>query len=295
MDRAKDADGRLPKVIVANTSAEFWNRGASLITTTVDGTRDVDVADNVRIYGFMGAQHYVGRSKTREPNVNCVSTTDHYLPMRALILSLDAWVGGATPPPSAYPRIAEGTLVSVEDYRAAFPTGFGIEPPMQNLRQPRLNFGKRFARDGIADVVPPLKGKAYETRVPTADSDGNDRGGVRLLELRVPLGTHTGWNQRASETGFGWATARFDGSFVPFARSQAERQAAGDPRPSLAERYPTRENFVAKVNAAAAEQVATGLLLTEDVERNVNKQIGLYDRILARTNSDRSCNYLFTK
>ncbi len=293
MDRAKDAKGRLPKLVVANTSAEFWNRGASLIATTPDGTKDVAPADNVRIYGFMGAQHYVGRSKTRAPNVNCVSTTDHYLPMRALILALDSWVRGVTPPPSAYPQIGDGSLVTVEQYRAAFPTGFGITPPALNLREPRLNFGKRFATEGIADIVPPIKGKAYETRVPAPDTDGNDRGGVRLVELRVPLGTHTGWNQRAPETGFGWATARFDGSFVPFARTQAERIAAADPRLSLAERYPTRDDFVVKVKAAAAEQVAAGLLLAEDVERNVTKHVGLYDRIMKREPGDQSCNYLF--
>ena len=295
MDRAKDAKGRLPKLIVANTSAEFWNRGASLIATTPDGAKDVAPADNVRIYGFMGAQHYVGRSKTRAPNVNCVSTTDHYLPMRALILALDTWVGGGTPPPSAHPQIADGTLITVEKYRATFPAGFSIAPPLQNLREPRLNFGKRFATEGIADLVAPVKGKAYETRVPAPDADGNDRGGVRMVELRVPLGTHTGWNQRAPETGFGWATARFDGSFVPFARTSAERLAAGDSRLSLAERYATREDFVAKVKTAAAAQVATGLLLAEDVERNVNKQLGLYDRIMARSVGDQSCNYLFAE
>ena len=296
MDRAKDAQGRLPKLIVANTSAEFWNRGASLVGTTSDGTQDVAPADNVRIYGFMGAQHYVGRSKTRAPYVNCVSTANHYLPMRALILALDAWVGSGTPPPaSAYPQLADGTLIDVDAYRAAFPTGFGIAPPAQNLRPPRLNFGKRFANEGIADVVPPVKGKAYSTRVPAPDTDGNDRGGVRLLELRVPLGTYTGWNQRAPDTGFGWATSRFDGSFVPFARTPAERQASGDPRPSLAERYPTREDFVAKANEAAAGQVAKGLLLAEDVERNVSKQLGLYDRIMARAASDQSCSFLFAQ
>ncbi|MCA3811163.1 MAG: hypothetical protein IOC33_22985, partial [Burkholderia sp.] len=236
-----------------------------------------------------------GRSKTRAPNVNCVSTTDHYLPMRALILALDSWVRGVTQPQSAYPRLADGSLVTVDQYRAAFPTGLGITPPTLNLREPRLNFGKRFASEGIADLVPPIKGKAYETRVPAPDADGNDRGGVRMVELRVPLGTHTGWNQRAPETGFGWATARFDGSFVPFARTQAERIAAGDPRLSLAERYPTREDFMAKVKAAAAEQVAARLLLAEDVARNVNKHVGLYDRIMKREPGDQSCTYLFAE
>jgi hypothetical protein len=109
----------------------------------------------------------------------------------------------------------------------------------------------------------------------------------------VPLGTHTGWNERAPETGFPWATARFDGSFQPFARTEAERAAAHDPRPSLEVRYPTREAYVAKVRAAAAKQVAAGFLLPEDVDRAVGENLGLYDRLLGHDPADRSCAYLF--
>jgi hypothetical protein len=294
LDNARDAHGHLPKLIVANTSAEYWNRDASLITTTPDGAEDQPPAADVRVYGFMGAQHYVGRSRTRTPYQNCVSTTDHYLPMRALILALDRWTAdGALPPPSAYPKISDGTLATVAAYRAAFPTSTGISPPEQNLREPRLDFGADFAQQGIASRVPPAHGAAYETRVPSPDADGNDRGGVRLIELQVPLGTHTGWNQRAPETGFPWATARFDGSFVPFARTDAERRAAADPRPSLQERYPSREDYIKKLRHAADQQVAAGFLLEEDVERAMAENIGLYARIMAHDPADTSCRYLF--
>ncbi len=129
--------------------------------------------------------------------------------------------------------------------------------------------------------------------MPAPDADGNDRGGVRLIELQVPLGTHTGWNQRAPETGFAWATARFDGSFVPFARTEVERRAAGDPRLSLAQRYSSREDFIAKVREASNSQIGSGFLLQEDVERAVAENLGLYDRILAHDPADRSCSYLF--
>ncbi|QUD87004.1 alpha/beta hydrolase domain-containing protein [Phenylobacterium montanum] len=294
LDKARDAQGHLPKLFVANTSTEFWNRGASLVATTPDGAADVPPADDVRLYAFMGAQHYVGRSPARAPYVNCVSTTDHYLAMRALILDLDRWVGGeAAPPTSAYPRLSDGTLTTVEAYRTTFPKGIGLSPPEQNLREPRLDFGSRFAAEGIADKVPPTHGLAYETRVPAPDADGNDRGGVRLVELQVPLGTHTSWNERAAETGFPWATARFDGSFQPFARTEAERAAAGDPRPSLQTRYPTRADLEAKLRAAAARQLAAGFLAPEDVERTVAENLGLYDRILAHDPADKSCRYLF--
>jgi hypothetical protein len=294
LDRARDAPGHVPNLMIANTSTEFWNRDASLIATTPDGIADVAPAENVRIYAFTGAQHYVGRSRTRAPYMNCVSTTDHYLAMRALIVALDRWTTAAAPPPSsAYPSLRAGTLVSVDAYRAAFPRNIGLSPPEENLREPRLDFGPRFASEGIADHIPPLQGPAFETRVPAADADGNDRGGVRLIELQVPLGTHTGWNQRAPETGFPWATARFDGSFVAFARNEAERRAAGDPRSSIESRYPTRNAFVVKVRAAAKRQVATGFLLSEDVERAVSENVALYDRIMTHAPEDQSCQYLF--
>ncbi len=296
LDHAADAQGRLPKLIVANTSTEFWNREASLIATTPDGAADVAPAANARLYAFMGAQHYVGRSDKREPYVNCVSTTDHYLPMRALILALDRWTAGqGEPPPSAYPRLADGTLVTVPVYRAAFPKGLAITPPAQNLAEPRLGFGPRFAAEGIADQVPPTHGKPYGSRVPAPDADGNDRGGVRMIELMVPLGTHTGWNERAPATGFDWAAARFDGSFLPFARTEAERTASHDPRPSLAARYPDRAAYEAKVRAAAARQVEGGFLLPEDVDRAISENLGLYDRLITHDPEDRSCRYLFPR
>ena len=130
--------------------------------------------------------------------------------------------------------------------------------------------------------------------MPAPDADGNDRGGVRLIELEVPLGTHTGWNERDAETGFPWATARFDGSFQPFARTEAERRASGDPRPSLEARYPTRETFIRRLHAAAARQVAAGFLLPEDVDRAVAENLGLYDRILAHGPTDQACTYLYS-
>lgn len=198
LDRARDAHGNLPKLLIANTSTEFWNRDASLIATTPDGRADVAPAANVRIYAFMGAQHYVGRSRVRDPYLNCVSTTDHYLAMQALLVALDRWTNGAAAPPaSAYPSLRGGTLVPVDAYRAAFPRGIGLVPPDENLREPRLDFGPRFVGEGIADHVPPVQGRPFETRVPAPDADGNDRGGERLIELQVPLGTHTGWNERA--------------------------------------------------------------------------------------------------
>ena len=59
------------------------------------------------------------------------------------------------------------------------------------------------------------------------------------------------------------------GAVVPFAATRAERDASGDPRPSLAERYADSAAYVAAVRAAAAQMVAERLLLPQDAERAV--------------------------
>ncbi len=169
---------------------------------------------------------------------NCVNTLNHYRAMRALMVAFERWVrDGVEPPPSTYPRIADGTLVTAAAYKEAFPRIPNVRLPESNLRPPRLDFGPRFDGERIADIVPPVIGKPFEALVPKPDADGLDLGGIRLPEMLVPLGTRTGFNTRTEAAGFPWATGRWDGSFIPFARTEAERQAAGDPRPSLAARY----------------------------------------------------------
>ncbi len=210
--------------------------------------------------------------------------------MRALILALDRWAGdGAPPPPSAYPHLADGTLESTAAYRATFPQGAGVRAAGAEPARaaPGFRTPLRGARR-IADKVPPVHGgKAFETRVPAPDADGNDRGGVRMVELRVPLGTHTGWNERAPETGFGWATARFDGSFVPFARTRAERLAANDPGPAVARDPLCRPATPTSPRCAppAGRQVARVGFLLHGGRWNavVNESVGLFTTASWRT------------
>ena len=78
----------------------------------------------------------------------------------------------------------------------------------------------------------------------------------------MPLGTYTGWNLgRAGRYEDGFCS--LTGSFIPFARTRAER-AAADPRPALEERYPTRDAYVAAVRRAAEALVAQRFLLRDD-------------------------------
>ena len=98
------------------------------------------------------------------------------------------------------------------------------------------------------------------------DADGNEIAGIRLPPIAVPLATHTGWNVYRAQPD---ELADRDGSFIVFARTEKEREAAGDPRPSLAERYGSREAYVAKIEAAARALVAERLLLPSDADAYV--------------------------
>ena len=261
LDRAR-ALGAVPKLFYVNNSSEYWNRAASLIATDPAGERDLPPAPEARIYHIAGAQHYVGGLRERGMFTNCVNTLDHYRAMRALMAAFESWVrDGVEPPPSTYPRIADGTLVTVGAYKEAFPRIPGFRLPESNLRPPRLDLGKRFESERIADTVPPIMGKPFEALVPKPDADGLDQGGIALPEMLAPLGTRTGFNTRNEAVGFPWATGRWDGAFVPFPRTEAERRASGDPRPSLEARYASRAAYEEKVRAAAAAVVGQAFLV----------------------------------
>jgi hypothetical protein len=65
----------------------------------------------------------------------------------------------------------------------------------------------------------------------------------------VPLGTYTGWNIRKSGFSEG-DSCDLTGAFIPFSKTKVDRDVH-DPRPSLAERYPTHADYVTKVIKAA--------------------------------------------
>ena len=266
---APRASGTLPKIFYTNTSYEYWSRASSLIHTSPDGKSDVEPPDNVRIYFLAGLQHFSGpfppafsevldlRSQQKQ-NPNPVAWL-----WRALLTSLDDWVRGSQlPPPSAYPRISDGTLVTLHALR--FPSIPGIHPPATLNRAYAIDFGKSF-RDGIISEQPPKVGQAFNTLVPQVDADGNDRGGVRIPEMRAPLATYTGWNLRDPTIGAPSERVSFIGSYLPFPKTRAERERAADPRPSLAERYSSREQYLGLFAEAALQAVRERSLLAEDL------------------------------
>ena len=187
---------------------------------------------------------------------------------RALLIAMDAWVDrGVEPPASNYPRVEDGTLVPLSEVRRAFPAIPGVKVPVALNDLALLDFGPTFGRHGgILAWQPPRTSHTYTALVPKPDDDGLDIAGARSMRVRVPLGTSTGWNVRAAGHRPG-DLCGLTGSFVPFARTVAERQASGDPRRSLQERYVNREGFVRAVEQAAKALVESRFLLQEDADR----------------------------
>src|SRR5205085_2799839 len=134
-------------------------------------------------------------------------------------------------------------------------------------RRMHLDRGPDFREADIAGVMaePPRVGTAYPLLVPQVDADGNHTDGLRNTAVQVPVGTYTGWNVR--KAGFSEGdSCDLTGGFIPFFKTKAERLAAGDPRLSLQERYPTHADYVAKITAAANRLVAQRLMLQEDAD-----------------------------
>lgn len=263
---------QIPKIFYTNSSYEYWGRAASLIHTTVDGKADAPIPDHTRIYLFAGGQHGPagfppGRSIGQQRN----NPNDYRWAMRALLVAMDRWVkDGATPPASVYPRVAADTLVSPEAVQWPKIPGAGFSTRVH--RAYRADYGPQFKK-GVVTQEPPKIGKPFPILVSQVDRDGNEVAGLKMPEVVAPLATYTGWNLFNGKDGPADEISSMQGSFIPFARTRAEREKAADPRLSIEERYRGREEFLGKISAAAAKLVEQGYVLGQDVP-GILKQAG---------------------
>ena len=263
--------GRVPKVMLTNTPTEYWGGHCALIHTDVSGRRDLAPTESVRIYYFAGTQHGSGTwplTRGEAANGNhgqqSFNWVDYRPLLRAALVNLDRWVTqGATPPVSSHPRMEDGSLVPPEQLAETFQSIPGVNFPEPLRRIHRLDFG---ADEGRPTKVPPEVGEPYPNLVAAVNQDGNDISGILLPAISVPVATCTGWNLRHQDMAGAGQTLGNTGSTIPFAATQAQREADGDPRPSLEERYATREDYLEQVAAAALALVAQGYLLEEDLD-----------------------------
>ena len=288
LDRQRELGG-VPKLVHVNSAAEYWRGDCSLSHTDVAGSRDVEPPAEVRSYFFASTQHEPGVVPLIQESgaegargAHGFNAVDYRPLTRAALLNLDRWVAeGVDPPPSAVPRLADGTAARPEDVLERFRAvpGVTVPNPERLLMVWRTDLGPDADR-GIAD--PPARlGERYRTFVSAVDADGNDVAGLRMPEVSVPVATYTGWNPRDTQTGAADQINLMQGSTFPFAATREEREHRGDPRPSIEERYRDRDEYRDRVRSAADELARQGYVLDEDVMVAVENALERYDAFAA--------------
>ena len=264
LDNARARENQ-PKIFYTNTSVEYWGGGrvAALVHTSPDGSRDLRLPANERVYFLAGSQHGPAAFPPAASNGQQKNNpTDYWWVMRALLVAMEGWVGdGTSPPDSQYPRLADGTLVDVK--RIGF-------PEIRNVRSPAsLTAGGRAANALVTQNAAP--GTPLPLLVPQVGTDGNERAGIRLPDVAVPLATVTGWNFRKPEIGAPDQLFPLLGSYLPFAPTKTLADAAGDPRRSIEERYRGREQYLQQVRDVAGALVKGRYLRADDVDAIVRR------------------------
>ncbi len=256
-----------PKIMQTESSTDFFHGRASLLATD-GGGEDIPMPENVRLYHFASTQHggggdpaldYALFAPASKYKPNPADFTEMH---RALLAALDKWVSeDEPPPPSQFPTVRDGGLVSAAADRYRFPDIPDVAYPgvINELRQ----------MDYSVKPPQPVAGRDYAVMVPAIDADGNETAGIRVPDIAVPLGTYAGWNARRE--GYGEGGICMLGAYFPFARTKEERQASGDPRPSLEERYTDEEDYVRKVAEAVRGLREQGFVLAEDADALVEE------------------------
>jgi Alpha/beta hydrolase domain len=278
-----------PKIVETFGGAEVFALKMTPSWVGTDPKNDIPLPHNVRRYYLPSSTHGGGGGNFNEaiPNVGAGCPGNNWgtgtlranpVPATQLVnrlrVALRDWVlDGTEPPPSKWPLMSgaknERTLVEASKAAMGFPSGVpGIpnsifEP--ENFAFPIFGYDwgpdyDHFNASGVPTNLPPPIDSVVKVMVPKVDADGNELGGVPTVLRDAPLGTYLGWNITSSGFHAG-QVCNYVGGMVPFAKTKAQRLAAGDPRPSLEERYGTHDGYVAVVRAAADNAACQGYLL----------------------------------
>ncbi|HEX2546437.1 MAG TPA: alpha/beta hydrolase domain-containing protein, partial [Ramlibacter sp.] len=285
-----------PKIIEHFGSAEVWALKLTPEWVGTDGKVDLPLPPTVRRYYIASSTHGGGAGgfDTSLPGKGLPTTgatcpgnnfgvgtlpanpVPHLHTVNAIREHFRAWVmRGVEPPPSRWPRLADGTLAAANKQAIGFPTLPQLRAtiPEADFILPVIDYdwGPQFNPvdgSGIASKAPPGIRQVLPMFAPKVDADGNELGGVPVVLLDAPLGTYLGWNITAGgDRPFHQGQiCNYVGGMIPFARTAQERQANGDPRLSLQERYGSHEGYVERVRRATGRAMAEGFLLRDDAD-----------------------------
>jgi Alpha/beta hydrolase domain len=260
----------VPKVMHIQTSNEYWVRGGSLPHTNPEGTEDAVLPDEVRFYTIGGSQHGSGDGMPsaatsgqlpRNPNM--------WAPIAdSLLVAMYDWVANdEEPPPSRYPRIADGSLVPAHINgrinSRAWNRISGVNHPEAMYKPGFASYGERWETDRIIDQHPMTTDSYYNALVPAVNSNNNDSDRTTVLPplTQVPLATFVPWNLRAIHTGAEKSLARLSGGYIPLPTSMAAAEQTNDPRTPTVAMYSSFSHYMSLYEAATDRLISEGYLL----------------------------------
>ncbi|MBL9144207.1 MAG: hypothetical protein JNM99_11060 [Verrucomicrobiaceae bacterium] len=266
-----------PKIFYTNTATEYWGGGrvAALTHTNVEGTKDIAFPTNVRSYFFAGTSHgpapFPPSASAKDgplaDPINASAT------VTALRWAMHRWVAeGIEPPTSVYPKLSDGSLTPIADIR--YPKVLGITAPNA------LKAGGRAGNPQLPNGAG--EGAELPLLVPQVDADGNDLGGIRMPDLAVPLGTAAGWVFRPKSMGSPHELMMLKGAWIPLAATKTQREKKNDLRPSLEERYSSKNEFMTKVKAAIEKLIEQRLLMPDELEPQLKQASERWDWVVKR-------------
>lgn len=291
LDRCQ-ASGTCPRIIEHFGSAEVWALKLTPAWVGTDAKADLPLPDNVRRYYLASSNHgggaggfdaaLAGKPPSCPGNnygtaLLAANPVPHTETVNAIRHHFRQWVmRDIAPPPSRWPRLADGTLAPAEKAALGFPTipGLRATAPEPDFILPVIDYdwGPQFDPldvSGVPSNAPPGIRRVLPMLAPRVDADGNELGGVPVVLLDAPLATYLGWNITApgARPFHAGQICNYVGGAIPFARTEHERRERGDPRPSLEARYGSHEGYVAAVRKATERARAAGFLLADDAER----------------------------
>jgi hypothetical protein len=270
-----------PKVMETYGGPEAWYSRGTVGIAGTKGTEDLPLPSSVRRYYHAGTTHGGGSggftlgTASTSPDTFAANPNPQREINRALYVAMVDWVTkGIDPPPSAYPKVSDGTLVAATSAAMGWPN-IPNAPKPDGVMNPVLDYdyGPQFRYNddsGVMTIMPPTIKQVIPTLAPKVNADGNEIAGVRSLLLRVPLGTYTAWNPIASGPLKG-REASLAAGYVPFAKTKAERLASGDPRLSIEERYSSFWLYYYYAVNEANDMVQQRLLLPDDAAVLINQ------------------------
>ncbi|MEE8399814.1 MAG: alpha/beta hydrolase domain-containing protein [Desulfobacterales bacterium] len=287
----------VPKVFMINTSWEYWRGDASLAHTQPDGSADLPEHARIRTYHIAGTHHLGGilikGKQIFELPMMGIQTVQGlnvvgFAPLvRAALSNLDQWVSeGVDPPLSRYPELSKETAVTRKQVLEQFKKLRSVpllDPGKLSVLR-RLDLGPEAA--GGVGRFPAKELEAYPCFVSAIDDDFNEVAGIRMPDISVPVGSHTGWNARSADMGAPDLAAGFLGFTLFFPRNRAEREDSRDPRMSIEERYQDRDDYLRRVGQATDELIADRYVLVADRQWVVDACATRYDAAMAVSPSD---------